>query len=139
MMGRIHVGCRELEKAFRKHITLCESGGTSSHFLLLFYAIECGLKYLYLRENRLTSTGDIQDQGLTNDKDCSGHDLGKWAKAAKISAPEGGFGSIRINNDKWSVCKTHQAWRYGAIINQDDEGKVVESLKNMKTLLNERI
>jgi hypothetical protein len=142
MGKRIDVGCRELEKAFRKHIILFESGTTSSsHFLLLFYAVECGLKSLYLRENRLTDTGKIQDTNLI--ENCSGHDLGLWAKAVKISAQEGslGFclGPVRRNNERWAICKAHQAWRYGAIINRDDEEKIVAWLKNIGNVIQEMI
>lgn len=139
MGKRIEVGCKELEKAFRKHIVLFGNGRTSSHFLLLFYAVECGLKYLYLRENRLTDTGRIQDNALTKDNECSGHDLGRWAKAVKMPAQQGCISRIRRNNERWSICKAHQAWRYGAIINRDDEDKMVELLINMQKIIKERI
>lgn len=139
MGKRIDVGCRELGKAFRKHIDLFENGKTSSHFLLLFYAVECGLKYLYLRENRLRDTGQIQDNALTRDSECSGHDLGRWAKAVKVPAQQGCISYIRRNNERLSICKAHQAWRYGAVINRDDEDKIVELLTNMKEIIKERI
>jgi hypothetical protein len=141
MGKKIDVGYSELGKAFRKHTEIFESGTSSSHFLLLFYAVECGLKALYIRENKLIDTGRIQDKSLTEND--SGHNLGIWAKAVKIPAKEGnlGFclGPARRNSERWSISKAHQAWRYGAAMNREDEDKIVTWLKNIDKLIKENI
>ena len=68
-------------KAHKKHSTT--SNEDISHLLLLFYAVECGLKARYLWENKLSSTSDFETSNL-NRKYGHGHDIFMWCKVLKI-------------------------------------------------------
>jgi len=136
--NRIPVGRNELGKAFRKHYQVGQDDDENpSHILLLFYAVECGLKSLYLRDKRFSTTEDITDIDLTN----AGHNLMIWSKALKLPASLPGNKDInfRLRKDgkQWPISKAHQAWRYGALIDRDDEKRLVEWLKNVCEQLKE--
>jgi len=136
--NRIPVVRSELEKAFRKHYLVGQGDASPSHILLLFYAVECGLKSLYLRNKRLNSTEDITDQYLVKD----GHNLMAWSKALKLPATYlSGYETpdfrLRRDGKHWPISKAHQAWRYGALIDCEDEKWLIEWLKNVCKQLKE--
>ena len=136
--NRIPVGRTELEKAFRKHYQVGQGGASPSHILLLFYAVECGLKSLYLSKENLRTTEDITDQDLVKD----GHNLMAWSKALKLPATylpgyENNNFRLRKDGKQWPTSKAHQAWRYGALINCEDEKWLIDWLKNVCEQLKE--
>ena len=62
----ISVTLREIEKSFRRHKNLVDSAKTfsSTHRMALFYAVECGLKAVFMRRNKLKRTeGSVTDFG----------------------------------------------------------------------------
>jgi len=72
---------RELEKAFRKHLHAFRSVNKQqrniSYKLLLFYAVECGLKVLILKKIFGNTTNDILNHRELGPrlKGAGGHDL----------------------------------------------------------------
>lgn len=86
--------------------------------LLLFYAIECGLKYVWLRqENKLLFDADAIE--------CYGHDLNKLISELRIGQDFSLPMNIRLEDVRTSyigssllprnggIDALHQAWRYG--------------------------
>ena len=131
----IHAGTDELRKAFNIHRSSAKLATHTSQNLLLFYAVECGLKYAYLRENRLASTEDV-DPDILEYK----HDITRWfaelkIPAQRISIKENFRYQKRDANDHVRVI--HQAWRYGILVNDDDEKKIISSLKNLESWIEE--
>jgi hypothetical protein len=135
-MGKIPAYVAELHKAFIKHHKVSMLDETNqSYYLLRFYAIECGLKYAYLRTNRLRGTSDIQDEELSKD----GHNLSLWAKKLRIPASickinkelQFNLGGNR-SNERWPMSAAHQAWRYGIGIDSQDEKGILEQLNRIK-------
>lgn len=68
-MGKLSVSAREMNRAYQSHYMFYEESGQTyinnnggkvrfSRLLLLFYAVECGLKVIYLKRNSQSSTGD---------------------------------------------------------------------------------
>ncbi|QGX41031.1 hypothetical protein E2H98_15710 [Permianibacter aggregans] len=118
-MGVVPFTDRELTRAWRELAVVATpiNGGqrNNSHRLLLFYAVECGLKAVFLkRQNR-----SVFDQ---NDVDNSGHDLRKLLKALNVGSnlalPHNlQLRPITIQNlshpRNGDVRILHQAWRYG--------------------------
>lgn len=98
---------------------------SSATRLLQFYSVECGLKAAILGKNgaNARSTGDLPKELRT-------HDLRALAKALKLGAPLiRQLASCRRRHDDQSKVEQHQlheAWRYGAALNEDDE-KVADS------------
>ncbi|WP_231636927.1 MULTISPECIES: hypothetical protein [Planktothricoides] len=138
---KIHVGVSELRQAFHAHSqsAAAEQIKQISAYLLLFYAVECGLKSIWLKQNKLQTTEQIPDRTLLS-KD--GHNLDRWVKELKISASQvsatpdfhlekGGF-SLNIE-------KAHQAWRYNIRLKGEDEKVLVEWLNSICNWIKENI
>ena len=136
---KIHVGVSELRQAFHAHRAAADkTQGISSH-LLLFYAVECGLKSIYLREKKLPNTAKLPDSTLLS-KD--GHNLDRWVKELKISASQVGKTPdfhLATSGDILNIEKVHQAWRYGIRIKPEDEKKLVEWLNSICNWIKENI
>ncbi|MBW4616907.1 MAG: hypothetical protein KME21_27420 [Desmonostoc vinosum HA7617-LM4] len=131
----IHLGVSELRQSFHAHLgsdQIQDNKSPSSH-LLIFYAVECGLKSIWLKRNKLNSTAKIQDQSvLTKD----GHNITVWLKKLGISAQSLGSNKIpgfrlERGGSSWDVGKAHQAWRYGVRMEFQDEKVLVEWLDSL--------
>ena len=134
----IHAGTSELKKAFWHHKNSSEECTASSSYLLLFYAVECGLKSVYLHNKRLNTTDDISDTALRQS-----HDLSKWVKALSLPVSMTGANtSFHLNRDRqqlWEIRSAHEAWRYGVGIDKNDETRLVNWLKQVAKWIKENI
>lgn len=118
-MSAIPFTDRELKRAWRELSSVASvpvgSSRRNPHRLLLFYAVECGLKAVWLkRQNK--SVFDQADIGKT------GHDLRRVLKDLNIGDLHSLPGDLRLtpiavrgtptprNGD---ISILHQAWRYG--------------------------
>jgi len=74
--------------------------------------------------------------------DSGGHDLLSWAKGLrlppKITTRDPKF-KLRRDGITLEVTKAHEAWRYGALINSDDEKNLVNWLEDVKKWIEENI
>jgi hypothetical protein len=111
---------RELRRAWRELSSLAGSVNANArkntHRLLLFYAVECGLKAVWLKRNNLTlfDTDEIEQ---------TGHDLRQLLKdlgvSGRLSLPKQIHLSAAKDRSRSSVPRSgsiailHQVWRYG--------------------------
>src|SRR5437763_16540715 len=116
-MAKIHAGSSELKAS---HVRLAAAAqtdqGPPAH-LLLFYAAECGLKYVHLRRNNLRTTEQLGDVD---------HDLSMLIKNLHLSASTiGSAPALRLirDNESCPASSAHQAWRYGVRIDVGDEAR----------------
>ncbi|MDP4210460.1 MAG: hypothetical protein Q8928_16745 [Bacteroidota bacterium] len=126
----INTGYSELLNAFKIHSKIPESN------LLLFYTVECGLKHLFLKNNKTVKKQTIKDF------DIGTHDLFDLISFCKIPRSISIKSQSRTNrNSKESIPlkEIHQAWRYGVTLKQEDEIEVVANLKNLVVYIEERI
>lgn len=119
-MSQIPFSDRELKRAWRElsEIATLPAGGErkNPHRLLLFYAVECGLKAVWLKRQNRT----LFEQ---EDIDKTGHDLRKVLKdlniGSSLSLPEDiSLGPAKRDNHQslprnGKISILHQAWRYG--------------------------
>lgn len=128
----IHVNPNELRQAFWCHL----EKRAAAESLLLFYAVECGLKSLYLRQRNLRSTEMIAD-----DLKSRGHDLRRWFKELRLPATMALPQGFRLRRDEtfWDLGRAHEAWRYGAAVHSDDEGKLLEALERVRVWIQEAL
>jgi hypothetical protein len=102
--------------------------GDSAH-LLLFYGVECGLKAAYLGKRGINGRGTSDlPQELRN------HDLRRLAKELKLDGSRTHQLSAcqrRHTHEQVDHQDLHQAWRYGAALNADDEKKAVQVLNGL--------
>ncbi len=137
--GMLHAGVSELRKAFNAHKDAIREEKSISDYWLLFYAVECGLKSIWLQRKNLRNTNQVKDKSFLSKY---GHNLDKWVKKLKV-AP-----SISCNTPNLYLAggganldieKAHQAWRYGIGMKSEDEKVVVGWLKNVCNWIKENI
>ncbi len=128
----MHVGRRELERAFRRHAQVGNKEVVNdSGLLLLIYAIECGLKRLLLETRGLHSTERLEEDDLT-------HDLDQLLKIVGGS-PRFCFASIKLDgaNEHINSEKLHQALRYGVRLHAQDRERIFKVVTNIVVWLEE--
>jgi hypothetical protein len=128
--GRLHSDYKQLKKVFYAHLKWAESGNEPSKCLLLFYAVECGLKCVYLRRSNLRSTKQLATNGLLS---LNGHDLQKWCKALNMSHLLSGttihFSVLSDASKKqYNIDRAHEAWRYGVSLESEAQTSIVQWL-----------
>ena len=132
----VHASLRNLQKAFQRQ----RPPGllpTQSQNLLLFYAVECGLKAAFLKRNRLSDTSAMEAE--LKEK---GHDLAFWAKKLYLPAIIAGANlnfRLRAGTGRLGVGFAHQAWRYGQDIEREDEIVIEEWLKKVSQWAKEEL
>lgn len=140
--GRIDVGVSEFKHAFYVHIEAAGKLEGISKYLLLFYAVECGLKAVWLKQTKTRTTARIRDaQTLVLFKQ-NGHNLRKWVKKLNISTTKvGETPSFRLarGGSSLDIEKAHQSWRYGVAMNSRDERVLVEWLEKICDWIKENI
>lgn len=105
-------------------------GDASTSYLLLFYATECAIK-----ERVLSRRGQRDTSALETT-----HDLRKLAKELclprSVSDHLAGLDRCRMTahgGGTVALADLHQAWRYGAKLNEEDEKKAHASLQALIT------
>jgi hypothetical protein len=101
--------------------------------LLLFYATECALKAVVLRQRNAASTEALDDS-------LRSHDLGALTKSLRVSAEVGrdveATYDRRANQGrpmpKVSLARTHEVWRYGANLTDDSNARVKVLLDRLR-------
>ncbi len=133
----IHVTDMEIGNAFIKHKQHKDSSKTFTitDKMVLFYAVECGLKLLYMRKHRLKQT----DQ-----KDPSGKSVVSFSHKLNELLKENGFSytipkmtakdSTQIEADS-----LHQAWRYGKSLEEQKEELCLKVLNKVFNELKQKL
>ncbi|MEU6197825.1 hypothetical protein [Streptomyces sp. NPDC047061] len=131
----VDVGVRQLNRSSER----LEKGGEelvarSDHAtggLLLFYSAECALKAELMRRMSLRDTAQLPEDLRT-------HDLRALARELHLSAEAQGALTAcarpRINGQaqqKVEPQALHEAWRYGADLEADDEKHAVGALRTL--------
>lgn len=141
MIGRtkmIIITRRELTNAFKTLVKAAEyTPRNNSHRLLLFYAVECGLKSLYLKRIRK----DVIDGATANQ--LGGHNLNKAMSELRFNdslhlPKKMSLSDINQNQSRQLECgKLNEVWRYGASLtgtysDQDLEAKLENVITKIK-------
>lgn len=147
----IHAGISELRQAFHEHLTVSRSLGNprAPSLLLLFYASECGLKWILLRDIfKVGRTERITESMQSSERvNFWSHDLRSLMRASKISANAVGVTiphQVQIKDRTGRTrhtCKVedvHQAWRYGKKLEDQDEQTMVCFLNNLCALIQKK-
>ena len=109
-----------MENAFRSHKGAWEAykrNPNHTYKMVLFYAVECGLKSYYMRKYRLISSSDAAD----NAKSASAfsHNLNELSSKLNIAVRlpdlnENATGPV-------PALHLHTAWRYGKKLDEQEE------------------
>lgn len=138
----VHVSIRQMEKAYRRHKNLIAlSRGTSNqtHHMVLFYAVECGLKVLYMRKNRIKHTGLNGSGSFQKSPVELGHNLNELLNSLRWTDHLPQVVTNDHNPQQISPGDVHQAWRYGRELDHDKEKKFIKILNQILKKLNSSI
>jgi hypothetical protein len=97
----------DLKKAFTMHGKVYKKAFDNSHRLILFYAAECGLKALFLKQRNLKDTNSSQLAKTYS------HQLDKIVKDCHIPAFVATFDNP---GGKYPIKNFHEHMRYGVLI-----------------------
>jgi hypothetical protein len=113
------------------------------HCLLFFYAIECAVKYCWMRKENLclSPLPQVKDNErhpfyshsldpLIKDLQIPANNLSKYQRNFHLT----GHKSSKLIN----FSQLHQVWRYGIVIKPEDEISAVEYLKQIGEYLEQR-
>ena len=124
---------RELSRAWRKlRCTANVQPRDNTHRLLLFYAVECGLKAVWLKkESKTLFDGDAihrfgHDLNAIIKDLMPGHTLSLLPASVQLSAVNSG----RITR-AGGLDAIHQVWRYGGQLNVPTDVEMEARLENM--------
>jgi hypothetical protein len=132
----IHASDRDLRQAFHKHYSAAQETKEDCSHLLLFYAVECGLKSILLQRQRLKSTAQIRDPTLLS------HNFSLLIKELRLppsvvgqiddkSLPKLPTFHLDKGDSLLNISEAHQAWRYAVRIRVEDQRRLVEWLKKI--------
>ena len=98
--------------------------------LLLFYAVECGLKYLIMKNEELADYNALQKYAANiRRKEISGHNIKAMLIHRNLDR-DYILKDIKLaKGGKASSDELNQVWRYGAVVSEEEEEN-----KNEKTL-----
>ena len=109
-----------LQKAYNSHKKSAQTmHETISHKLLLFYALECGLKSYYLKQH------NFKDAVQGKLKDNYGHDVKKLLKACKIPK----LATATTKEGVYPLKDFHEYMRYGVKIDNEIESSQINYIK----------
>ncbi|RLC10593.1 MAG: hypothetical protein DRI57_20150 [Deltaproteobacteria bacterium] len=138
----VHVTRREIEKSFRKHKSFVRHLNQSGRYaspqrkMILFYAVECGLKSLYMKRKCLQRT----DQKDSNNKSVSdfSHNLNRLLKKLNLiqhKLPD----VMAVDSISIPAKSLHEAWRYGKELDAYDERKYEEKLQKIMQIIDREL
>jgi hypothetical protein len=105
----------ELARAFASHRASAQDAlHPDAEALLLFYAIECGLKARLLLDRQLRDTAALDDGLRTHDLKHLVRTLRVGADAFPGQAWEAWNADLAFNRGRIPIHQWHEAWRYGA-------------------------
>ena len=116
-----------MENAFRRHKgawEACKSNPNHTYKMVLFYAVECGLKSYYMRKNNLISSSTEAD----NKKSAAAfsHNLNDLSNELNVAVS---IPDIKKNVDRpIHVKHLHTAWRYGKKLDEEEEAVCIQRL-----------
>ncbi|MDM8516587.1 hypothetical protein QUF76_10335 [Desulfobacterales bacterium HSG16] len=131
-----------MEKAYRRHKNLIDSSRKASnqtHHMVLFYAVECGLKVLYMRNNRIEHTRPKGSGSFPKSPVEFDHNLNKLLNSLRWTDHLPQVVTNDHNPKQISPGDVHQAWRYGRELDHDKEKKFIKILNQILKKLNSRI
>lgn len=124
-MSRISVTRRELQRAYRSHCIACNAIDKRkckpTYLVMLFYAVECGLKAIWLKRNGKEETASCGKQF-----DSFGHNINIMLSQLRVHKKLHLPNKSRVVNpgrrsarDVYSE-QLNQAWRYGCQLDNDE-------------------
>ena len=140
-MAVVHVSDRDLKRGYRYHVQAYKAcpRPTNAHRLLLFYAIECGLKAILLQERKCKATDEFPRIVEL------GHDLNKLLSELGIGPTNPLLlpNAIKVKSkpprQPIDISGLHQVWRYGGQANDPPDDLLEQQLLKIIDWIQENI
>lgn len=134
LMAMLHFSKQELKKAFLKfsQISRSNSGPTQikKDFLLYaIYAVECGLKYLFLKDRRIHTTKRLAE--YDDSTSIKTHDLNSLLRKVRMREQLPQFQRMDARRKNISSEELHVLYRYGGELDPRCEGDLMKRLSNI--------
>jgi hypothetical protein len=132
---KVHAGYSQFKKAFELHWENGSKENDQSHYLLRFYSVECGFKSMYIHIK------DKYHKKNSKDMPNHGHRLDSWIKELTLSAsrikspPQFKLNSTINIKTPMTVYRAHEAWRYGVIMDPNDEALLLRWLEDARNCI----
>jgi len=138
----LHAKRHELKIMFFMHYSIYQSAGShtrNSHRLLLFYAVECGLKAMLLKKINGNTTKDLASHNKLNKlSGKNGHNIKymlSYLGYSQFTLPE-----LPCKNNLIASCTEYnQVWRYGIEVECDKESQIEKELSGVAEWIKGRI
>lgn len=143
-MATIIAGKRDYKKGYHRNISAYKElteRNIYSKRLLLFYSIECGLKYLLLEKWGVIDVNQIEKDSERG-KILFSHNLKGILKELGYQGMMKFPVLKTIHNNKVDAMEYHQIWRYGISITSDDSEKeksIEQDLNSIADWILERV
>mgnify|MGYP003204080650 CR=1 FL=1 len=141
---KINVTRNEFRKSFQNHYTMylnTKNGmPVRTRRLILFYAVECGLKSLILKKIGKNTYYEMEAYYDSNGKKIRGHDLKEMTKEVGIEAAYP-LKDIQLKGDGTVLPQRYnELWRYGAAVqNEAEEEREEKTLLQIAKWIYQRI
>lgn len=137
-MSQINVTRREFARAYRAHknaIKRLDSTQYGPYHLLLFYAVECGIKTVLLREFNADCFDSLSDEAKI------GHDIKSGLRILRIDSTFSlkDLTKKRDSNRKYPPGQLNQAFRYGVHLNKNELMQFIQTMKEILDWLEKEI
>lgn len=131
-MGKMkNVGYSDLKKSRDKHEKAARSiEDDNARRMLLFYSVECGAKYQYMKDNGYKLYNNVPDKYRNNM-----HDIKELLKNIGICGKCKFPTVISKYGDEISSGAYQEMWRYGIAIRTEDRDKINLIEENMNMAL----
>jgi hypothetical protein len=130
------VNVSQLLNAFKRHKKIYYINEEhDSCQLLLFYAVEAGLKSKFLRDRAYQTTLDFKKVFGESKKHGHGHKICEWISELKISAHVAGFSEDTTD----PIENVHEKLRYGASLSGAVGKKQIAYLRSITTYLTKNL
>jgi hypothetical protein len=139
-MAQLVATKNELKQAFQKHYSLYKKlEPINSHQLfrrlILFYAVEIGLKYYLLDIIKKNNTEELKQYHGYEYLSTNGHDIKQMLKSTKCGS-QFTLASFTVKNGQQvEPYQFHQLWRYGIVDNSTVEAEAEDKLKKIANWL----
>lgn len=125
-MPRISSGSTNYRRAYLAHMQAAQLS-CPSHYMLKFYATECGLKYALTKNHPLQMPAQVREL-------MESHKLFQLAKQLKlpktVPVKELSFRG-QTGGETFPMERLHEAWRYGKLVEQADEQTALKWLDSV--------
>lgn len=138
----LNFSLKEVNKAWNENFRASDvSPRKNAHRLLLFYAVETGLKAFYMKKNGINQTKDLEGKkGQKTNERILTHNLETLLKELGASSTLYLPNNIKMSNNRSLNCsEINEMWRYGGKSNDPTDQEIEQKLEKINQWLKQEL